>query len=76
MSHPRTIAILGLVLVLIPFLGVPSRWKMTGVALIGIWFIYTGYMEYRKNEQERLAKEEKTKTYTESNVQENSPIQS
>ena len=66
MLYARTTAITGLILVLLPFLGVPSSWKTVATIVAGLVLLYLGYKEYRIAERHRLAREEKTKTYTES----------
>lgn len=65
MIYARATAITGLVLVLMPFLGVPTSWKMAIAIIAGIVLLYLGYKEYRIAERHRLAREERTKTYTE-----------
>jgi len=66
MLYARTTAITGLILVLLPFLGLPTSWKMAVCIIAGIVLLYLGYKEYRIAERHRLAREERTKTYTES----------
>ena len=66
MFYARTTATTGLVLVLLPFLGIPTSWKMTLIVIGGLILLYLGYKEYRIAERHRLAREEKTTTYTES----------
>ncbi len=66
MIFARTTAITGLILVLLPALGLPTSWKMGVCIIAGIVLLYLGYKEYRIAERHRLAREERTKTYTES----------
>ncbi len=66
MIYARTTAVTGLALVLLPFVGLPTSWKMTICVIAGIVLLYLGYKEYRIAERHRLAREERTKTYTES----------
>jgi uncharacterized membrane protein len=66
MLYARTTAITGLILVLLPFLGVPSSWKTAITIVAGVVLLYLGYKEYRISERHRLAREDRTKTYTES----------
>ncbi len=66
MIFARTTAITGLILVLLPLLGLPTSWKMAVCIIAGVVLLYLGYKEYRIAERHRLAREERTKTYTES----------
>lgn len=66
MIYARITAIVGLLLVLLPFLGFPTSWKTFFSVIAGIVLLYVGYKEYRSIEGARRRKEEKTKTYTES----------
>jgi hypothetical protein len=66
MIYARATAITGLILVILPFLGLPTSWKMTIIIIAGLVLLWLGYKEYRIAERHRLAHEEKTKTYTES----------
>ncbi len=66
MIYARITAIVGLLLVLLPFLGFPTSWKTFFSVIAGIVLLYVGYKEYRFIEGARRRKEEKTKTYTES----------
>lgn len=70
MIFARTTAITGLILVLLPFLGLPVSWKMAICIIAGVVLLYLGYKEYRIAERHRLAREERTKTYTESTAEE------
>jgi uncharacterized membrane protein len=70
MIFARTTAITGLILVLLPLLGLPTSWKMAVCIIAGIVLLYLGYKEYRIAERHRLAREERTKTYTESTAEE------
>jgi uncharacterized membrane protein len=74
MIYARTTAILGLILVLLPFLGLPTSWKMVAIVILGMILLWLGYKEYRIAERHRLAREEKTKTYTESPAQETATL--
>ena len=67
MTNPKIIFILGILLVILPLLGIPSSWKMTIVFFFGIYLAFIGYKNYKYSERHRLAREEKTKTYSESN---------
>jgi membrane protein implicated in regulation of membrane protease activity len=71
MLYARTTAIIGLILVLLPFLGFPTTWKMIAFVIAGVVLLYLGYKEYRIAERHRLAREERTKTYTESVAEKN-----
>lgn len=75
MLYARTTAITGLIFVLLPFLGLPTSWKMAISFIAGLVLLYLGYKEYRIAERHRLAREERTKTYTESMAEtENTPV--
>ncbi len=75
MLYARITAISGLVLVLLPFLGLPTSWKMAVCIIVGLVLLYLGYKEYRIAERHRLAREERTKTYTE-NIASNEAVTS
>ncbi len=66
MIYARTTGIIGLIFVFLPFLGLPMSWKMAISFIAGLGLVYLGYKEYRIAERHRLAREERTKTYTES----------
>ena len=66
MLYARTTIFTGFLLLVLPFLGLPTSWKMTIVIIIGIVLLWMGYKEYRIADRHRIAREDKTKTYTES----------
>ena len=66
MLYARTTIFTGFLLVVLPFLGLPTSWKMTAIIIIGIVLLWMGYKEYRIADRHRIAREDKTKTYTES----------
>lgn len=68
MIYARITAIIGLVLILLPFLGFPGSWKTIFLVVIGIVLLYLGYKELKLIEAKRRSHEEKTKTYTESSI--------
>lgn len=44
MSKETLVFFIGIVLTLLPFLGIPETWKQYGVAVCGIFLVLIGYM--------------------------------
>lgn len=55
MRKEKTIFIIGLWLIVLPFLGFPGSWKTVILVLTGIALVYLGYLFYMEA-KERLAK--------------------
>ena len=55
MRKEKTIFIIGLWIIVLPFLGFPSSWKTVMLVLTGVALIYLGYLFYMEA-KERLAK--------------------
>lgn len=43
MSKETSVFLIGIVLILVPFLGVPESWKQYSVAVIGVILVLVGY---------------------------------
>ena len=55
MRKEKTIFIIGLWIIVLPFLGFPGSWKTVMLVLTGVALIYLGYLFYMEA-KERLAK--------------------
>jgi hypothetical protein len=55
MRKEKTLFIIGLWVIVLPFLGFPGSWKMVMLILTGISLIYLGYLFYMEN-KDRLSK--------------------
>jgi uncharacterized protein involved in cysteine biosynthesis len=68
MLYARATAIIGFILIFLPFLGLPTSWKEILFVLIGVILMYIGFLEYRLVKNARKQEEEKTRTYTENSI--------
>jgi hypothetical protein len=63
MTYTQIIALTGLMLIIVPFIGVPIVWKYIIIILIGLFLIV---LAYTRNARRKFHKVYSTKTYTES----------
>jgi hypothetical protein len=63
MTYTQIIGLTGLLLIVVPFIGVPVLWKYIIVALVGIFLIV---LAYTRNARRKFHKVYSTKTFTES----------
>lgn len=62
-STTRIIFLLGFLLVLLPFLGVPQIWKTIFLVATGLFLLYSGFVIQRKSAALRRAMREMKKQY-------------
>jgi hypothetical protein len=63
MTYTQIIGLTGLLLIVVPFIGVPILWKYVIMILIGLFLIA---LAYTRNARRKFHKVYSTKTYTES----------
>lgn len=59
----RILFILGIAVVLIPYLGFPNSWKRVMFVISGIVITYTAYLLYKANKK-NISQVKKIETYT------------
>lgn len=62
-STTRIIFLLGFLLVLLPFLGIPQIWKTIFLIATGLFLLYSGFVIQRKSMALRRAMREMKKQY-------------
>lgn len=73
MRKEKTLFIIGLWVIILPFLGFPGSWKKVLSVLTGLALIYLGYLFYMEVKARLARNENQTKSFVD-NIGENSQI--
>lgn len=67
MTYTQIIALTGILLIIMPFIGIPLFWKYVCIVIIGL---FLNLLAYTRNARRKFHKVYSTKTFTESKPEE------